>query len=160
MPDSRDGHLTSYPILRIMSAGEPLKTLVNEAFRRWQLILSVSLRAEGVSAQRAASLATPTVAAIKGTVAKRLSAQSIEPLLCVQHELERLCSTVIPSNYHEQERDSRACGPVGKIAPRAPPTTWPGGPSGSAGQTGRLQRSLKYKRLCAPLPPFTDLLRP
>ena len=76
-------------------ANEPLRDLAHVAFERWQALLAVALRREGVAPARARRLAALTVAAIEGTVAMCRAARSAQPLDDVQRELEAVLRSAV-----------------------------------------------------------------
>ena len=75
--------------------GEPLRALAHEAFERWQTILVVALRRDGIPAVRARRLGALIVASIEGTVAMCRAARSAQPLDDVQRELEIVLTSAL-----------------------------------------------------------------
>jgi len=78
-------------------SGEQLRVLAQQAFERWESILSAALRREGVPAVRARRLGALVVASIEGTVAMCRVARSAQPLDDVQRELELVLKSAIGS---------------------------------------------------------------
>jgi AcrR family transcriptional regulator len=78
-----------------MKVQHRLLELAREIFDRWQRILSVSLRKEGVTPARARRLAALVVSSVEGTVALCRAARSSQPLNDVELELELALSSAI-----------------------------------------------------------------
>ncbi|MGJ0119891.1 TetR/AcrR family transcriptional regulator [Williamsia sp. MIQD14] len=72
--------------------------IAGEAFARWHDILTDALTGHGITATRARSLATMTVAAVEGAVVLSLAQRTLEPLHEVKSELDVLLEHALRRN--------------------------------------------------------------
>jgi AcrR family transcriptional regulator len=65
-----------------------LRDHAQEALQEWESLVAMSLQKQGVTAKRAKSLATLTIAAFEGAIALCRASRSVAPLIGVTAELE------------------------------------------------------------------------
>jgi AcrR family transcriptional regulator len=88
-----DGDFAGCPIVAATLEGDRspgARDRAGAAFARWQELLAGALEGHGVTAERAASLATIAISAIEGAIVLSRAERSVAPLERVGGELERL----------------------------------------------------------------------
>lgn len=87
------------PIVAVAVEGDRMpaaRAAAGAAFADWQLALAGALERHGVASDRAASLATLTVAAIEGAVVLARAQRSAQPLERVREELLAVAAAALP----------------------------------------------------------------
>jgi len=72
-----------------------VRQAAGEAFASWQTVLADALRAHGLDARRARSLATLTVAAIEGAIILARAQRTLRPLEAVSNELQAVVADAL-----------------------------------------------------------------